>query len=422
MASFRYITANAAFAANITELVYDARMFWSYMEQAQAYDKTYAEKFSNEYPGHYDDLGYVAMSDDEYDREKAGECERSHERYCSLLQQQTAIFNFGEDYDALCTGLKMLPNLRRIWILDLFQDSLDFMPFIENHSLRYHTWSQACFGFIATPTLWSEAHEIEGGLNSHPWDFRGVEHLLKAASSSAPKLEELLLGCQFSNLSTEFYSRLDLFQAMTKLAPQLTILKSDCRAPTGSSYSMWFPLITTILHEARHLEELYLTMSQNMGKWNQMFQTEEWPNLRVFDFGDAEVDLESLKAISRAQASTLRELRLRNIHLSDTKTWEEAAEELGRILKLDFIALASMSAEVSVAAGNDAYLGDEEAQVAACHFLSWIPRHSLHINVYRGAVMAWHKDNHMYDSRVDIIDAWRDDSDEECNNSDSGGP
>ena len=43
MELFKSITENPAFASNITELIYDARLFWGYMTDYKVYAKSFAD-------------------------------------------------------------------------------------------------------------------------------------------------------------------------------------------------------------------------------------------------------------------------------------------------------------------------------------------------------------------------------------------
>ena len=54
--------------------------------------------------------------------------EKSLKLYAVQYEQQKKLLDQKVDFELLCRGLQLLPNLRRITRLDKFTDSLDYMP------------------------------------------------------------------------------------------------------------------------------------------------------------------------------------------------------------------------------------------------------------------------------------------------------
>lgn len=106
----------------------------------------------------------------------------------------------------------------------------------------------------------------------------------------------------------------------------------------------------------------------------------------------------STQTFSLTHTQTLRELRLRNIYLSEPEGWRDAAEELGKILKLDFIALASMADGMIE---GEPYITREIAESAICRFMQWVPKGQLRMASEGDDMsLAWHVNNFRLSPRL----------------------
>ncbi|KAG6986641.1 hypothetical protein G7Y79_00075g099130 [Physcia stellaris] len=405
MTIFSAITENPAFASNITELVYDATMFWGYIAEPSMYARAFAHGFPFRFPE--DDVGADFTEDPEPEIDAADEeklCS-SQQRYTALLKEQTSIIDHGQDLDALCAGLTRLPNLNRIWVLDCFLDDVDFNMYIEAHFRWYRVWSQKHTAGLARLSRCSEAAFTPGALEKSLWDSRGIDNLLKAIGLYSSNLKELLLGCRSSKLSFEIFSRADNMKACLEIAPLLRRLKLDCRAPLDAPEQQGIQNMAYFIQSAQQLQELYLTCDESLTFLPTIFQQNKWPALRVLDFGNGDLDFLTLKAIAQCHNEVLRELRIRNMHLHGEETWKGVAIKIGRILHLDFVSVSSLSQEAELFAArerpsqSDRYLG------IARFFLSWIPGKQIRKLGNHNFAMAFHKDNHTYDSRAAEIKA-----------------
>ena len=405
MTIFSAITENPAFASNITELVYDATMFWGYIAEPSMYARAFADGFPFRFPEN--DVGDDFTEDYEPEIDPADEEElcSSQQRYTALLKEQTSIIDHRLDLDALCAGLTRLPNLNRIWVLDYFSDRVDFNTYIEAHFKWYRVWSQKDTADLALLSRWSEADFTPGSLEKSPWDLRGVDNLLKALMLHPFNFKELFLGCQCSALSLEIFKRVDNMKACLTIAPLLRRLKLNCRAPLDAPEQQDRQNMAYFIQSARQLQELHLTCDRSLTCLPTIFQGKEWPALRVLDFGDGDMDFLTLKAIAQSHNEVLRELRLRNMRLYGQKTWEEVAIEIGRILQLDFVSVSSLSEEMALAAAKGDPSNPERSLGIARLFVSWIPDQQIRLLGNDSCAMAFHKDNHAYDSRAAEIKA-----------------
>ena len=324
----------------------------------------------------------------------------SASRYSKLLREQMMILDEGKDLELLRVGLKHMPHLTRVSVLDKFTSHVDYSPFLWNEfELKWYKELSAklCYG-IASPIRWSKAdrrgHDRLTALDG--WDFRGVHNLLTATKEHAPRVHQLHIGCQYSNLTTVICSRTGSAEALSAIVPKLTSFKLDCRLPqmiSDSEARDHANSITSILKAAKYLQTLMITLDQHID-WSDTFPTATWPHLKVLDLGDGALSSEVLRAVAKKHSSSLRELRLRNVHLSGHSTWEEVATELGRCLQLHFITLLSMSEDAAFANTGDPYLTDDQTLRAAFEFMHRISKDLLRRRVReRGGVMLWHIDD-----------------------------
>lgn len=394
MKEFTEITNKPAFAANVTEIVYDARMFWSHSATLPVYKKEFRRKFPTRRPENESSDESDSDTDSWSERVSEGshaELTASHQRYIALLQKQTSIIASGQDLISLCAGMKQLPNLERVSLLDEFMKP-DYSPFLwDDGEFEWYHWRSIKFTEgIAKPARWQETQFTAGTLEDHPWDLKGVRNLFQALSLHAPKLKTVLLGCQLSNLSTEIFNTPAVIATLTNSAPQLTILKVDCTPPRNEP-SRWMEDLAHVLRHARKLQELHLTLGRSSSIAREIFHGGKWPQLEVLDLGDGDFDLETIKAICDCHGEVLRELRLRNIHLEGPKSWDEAAIDLGKCLKLHLVALSSMSDTVNI---EDPYLAPERVDITARRLMQRIANSDLGMAGDEGFVVGWHKKNY----------------------------
>ena len=402
---FNSITENTTFAANFTELVYDARLFCHGVLE----DRQYRSYYQGSFPHSPDDDGkefkFIPRTDGEdylysarvgrHSRERAsvpvtgGELRKSREKYALCLRHQASILGTGQDFDTLCMGMKRLPNLQQISILDSFEDAVDISPFISTQHQWYREWSAAQFTGIVEPSRLSD-------LRQNPfWDFRGIQNLCKAVSLYAPKVQNLIFGCELRNMSTARYSKPNIRGMMRSIVPRLRKFKVYC----DTSYyeivdEQWSKDIASLLYEGQQLNEMALYLDRSMtlkGKW---------PQLRVLEFSCGHLDLPILKGFSQFHADVLRELTLDYVELRGKHSWEEVAEEIGQYWKLNLLSLYCLID------GTDSkeLVGDvRRLETIARGFMLRIPYDDLSMVKTEVAVVAWDKQNYVPSPEFGIV-------------------
>ena len=91
------------------------------------------------------------------------------------MREQNSILQSRQDFEVLCLGLARLPNLKRITVLDLFRDEVDYRPYIWGDLTWYRDWADRMLEDIAPPSRWVEAENTFPGvaLENYPWDVSG---------------------------------------------------------------------------------------------------------------------------------------------------------------------------------------------------------------------------------------------------------
>ena len=408
---FKSITEKPAFAANVTEIVYDARMFWNHMAQRSAYSKKFMREMADRYLDlkggsgvEYDHPDYIAGLLPEEQRRLLEEVlNESLRQYKCRLQEQTSIIASRRDFEVLCAGLERLPKVTQMSVMDRFEHPLDSQPFMWSQHEWYNKWFSEQHKATARPSRWAEAEYVwaeadysKDVMNDYPWDFQGIDNLFEAAILHAPRIEKILIGGQISNLSADLYNTATVANAMAQLAPRLTMLKVDCvlaRIADGS-------VLTRILRRADRLQELHITLPNHFGYVRSLSEGRKWPLLRVLDLGHGDFDYPLLKDFSTSHVDTLREVRFRTVNLRSGEAWEVAATELGKVLKLDLVALSFVSSRFG---SMYRHVGEERTVVIAQRFMQRIPKHQLGMVGELGFVVAWHKQDYTPTLGFDMI-------------------
>ena len=121
---------------------------------------------------------------------------------------------------------------------------------------------------------------------------------------------------------------------------------------------------------------------------------------------------------SHAHADVLRELRLRNVYLLGEQGGEEVAQELRGPLKLNFLALYSMSDQVSSRLYDTAYLSKKRITQTARQLMGWSRADDFGIANSVGAVTMWHKENYVHNPLLHLVDGEDSDEDEDDDDED----
>ena len=358
---FNSISENTPFAANFTELVYDARMFHdAVLEDYRDY--------------------YYHKSEDMF--------HKSCERYDSYLQLQNSFLDSGRDFDTLRMGLKRLPNLRQISVLVRFEDAVSLRPFIPTPHEWYCSWLLRKVKGVAQP---SQLRELDRG---SVWDCRGIENLFKAVASHAPKLHNLILDCEAEILSTTIYSEPKLTAPMKIILPRLRKVRTICAAmdflDEEEVITQRSRDITSLLYESQQLNETIFYLDRSFllkGRWSR---------LRVLTLINGYPDLLNPRDFSQFYTGVLFELRLCNVRLRGVNSWEEVAEKLGRYWRLDLLLLTGLKDGTKPEQIDDL----RRLESIARSFMVRISYEDLEVATNNRAVIAWHKQNQVFISEL----------------------
>ena len=137
--------------------------------------------------------------------------------------------------------------------------------------------------------------------DANPTGIDSIKNLLGAACLHAPRLRELLLGCQMSNLSAKALTSPDFLDLLKKLAPGLIVFKLDLSIPHGTVEMPYVLPLADVLRKAQKLEHLYLTLFRDMevsADLNKFLREVRWPHLKVLDLGDGCVDFQTIKTLT----------------------------------------------------------------------------------------------------------------------------
>lgn len=66
-------------------------------------------------------------------------------------------------------------------------------------------------------------------------------------------------------------------------------------------------------------------------------QRQHWPALELLELGTIRITLSDFLSFIHAHSTTLRQLKLTGVNLSGLETWQDLANQVGRLLSLDWI-------------------------------------------------------------------------------------
>lgn len=378
---FRNIISEPAFAAGVTELVYDSTLFWEGMTDLHTHTAVLArfdrqcddaESDDDDDPDDEDyvDEDYVnKTSQDEVDKTLEGAqdyhraAELSHQRYTELFAQQKEILDNGFDFQLLCQGLRKLPGLKSVSILDAPEMHNDFVKPCSTITDWYNEWCLAIWesDSMFPPTAWvgwchmldkylvSESNAVQEMIANQPWDWRGVANCLKAIALHSSSLVHLHIGTE-----TPLYILNDasISSSLRTIARKLKCLhwKStvEIEGPDSSKLtadSKAVSALSRVLDEAQQLTKLSTSIRLYEQEATRIFRSTLWPHLSTLELGNMALTLTALRGVCEQHKDTLLSLTLENIRLKPVdggRTWQGVGRILGNILKLRSLTLASL--------------------------------------------------------------------------------
>ena len=381
--TFINISSNPVFARNVTELVYDARLFLSEFARYESYKEAF-DAFTVELP---EDTRTKEQAYEAYYRQVAIVNWKSPgaedygqslvdtmSRYLLLLDQQQRIFEDKEDYEVLCAGLKHLPNITTVIVLDQFVEWRDWVPLRTDEHSWYHERSQREIAVPVQPVSWAR-DKTQDPDKSNKWDVRGFQHLIRAVSQHGHNVVELHVASESSSAPLSIFGMdQDVCDDICSMVRRLNLLKVHLYMSPSCSDVEWSEQedrLNVILSEAKNLRCLAIGGRIEIN----LLMNKVWPHLETLILGDITMQADELKAIVQAHKDSLREASFRNIYLCGDEGWVDVAEEVGkdlRLCKIDILGVADdVTWEVN---GEDPYLEGEATEAVACSFMPSVPR------------------------------------------------
>ena len=354
---FEEVSNHPVFGKNVRELIYDARLF----------RKTHLNY--DIFKEHYD-----MVEDDEHDREESHRgawsehnnqnklyrqrVSQSLAQYTMLYTHQQYILDGSHDYTALFNGFKQMPNITKITILDVFAGG-DFTPGCLEAFAWYERKSKQGRGPAVQPEVrrgelrWQDLREYQ----MRRWNSRGMDNLFQALSASDLVLKELYIGSRAARAPPIVFDIPTIDTHVRNVMQNLTALRYDCEPERTS---IIFDIINahdmdnhleTILELITGLEFLSFSTGLGMGSRTlstDIFLTPIWPNLKTLEIADTQLQASKLVAFAQAHNTTLRKIRFRCVLLRGEGGWEDAVDQLGRILKLEHVELVFLGSQTSL--------------------------------------------------------------------------
>ncbi len=183
---FKAVSSNPVFGKNITELVYDARLFQEQLLNYQNFKSMYDELEDDVHDSEEIERGAWSEHNNQ-DRLYRARVSQSLIQYTMLFTQQKYILDGSHDYETLCDGLKQMPNITKLRIVDTFSSSLFDGTGYEHKSMGGR-------GSALQPSEWTgNAEQQNSLLHQYLWDCRGWVNLIRAVSTSHLVIKELYM-------------------------------------------------------------------------------------------------------------------------------------------------------------------------------------------------------------------------------------
>ena len=376
--SFMNITSNPTFAHNVTELIYDGRLFLpDLLTDCESYEEAFDAFTLDEYPEETDNVAepgeYYLRKYAERDYGSFADCLICYSR---LLEQQQGIFENKDDYKALCAGLKNLPNITTVIVLDIFSGFRDWVPLrVDDHSW-YHRRSQYEIPMPFPPSSWNPSSQDPDEPSENKWDVRGIRHLIRAVSQHGNHVVQLHLASECSGVPKSMFGMdRDGCDDACRLVRRLVLLSMTLRS--SASYSEvergeQANQLNTVLSEAKDLHCLAISGCHEVN----LLKNKVWPHLETLNLGDTRLQADDLETIIQVHKNTLREVSFRNVYILGDEGWADVAVRVGKCLRLRKINILGVHDDLP-RESNDITLADEDLKAVARSFMQSITRINL---------------------------------------------
>lgn len=336
---FKRVSDNPVFSKNITELVYDARLFRKHKLSYQAFKNFYDSVEEDKQDLEESDRGAWSEHNNQNELYRA-RVSQSLLQYTLAFYQQNYILEGSHDY-ILCDGLKRMPNIKRVTILDGFSD-LDLVPQGSETYSWYNHKSTSGRGPALQPSGWAnDAEEENDLLYKYDWDCRGLINLFQAVSTTHLGIKELYIGSDLSSAPLLiFTSSPTAVIHLHHVMRYLTTLSIGCdlKHSRRGNIAKNMASLLNALAETKDLIFLSINIGQDQSLMKQVYLKPTWSNLKRLDIANAALLPEDLSTFAQAHTDTLRIINFRKVHI-DGEGWEQVGAQLGQILKLERVTL-----------------------------------------------------------------------------------
>ncbi len=416
MDAFKHITANPAFSRNITEVIYDGRLFPQHFLEPRIYYKAYntcvrgqgkdrarailadCEKAEREIKQDLKDIKNTGSKPSE--REKAalkalrertyhGRVHKSMKQYVQFYIEQERILDTGMDVDVLNAGMAQLRQVHTLTIIDAFAQAEKTS--IVDHS-HYEQASTESFDCSIEPMRWPATFiDEEITPPNQPWDLRSMVNILKAAAMHNPGIRGFEFGLARANapmkifemLSDDPTSLLTIARGLKYLSLDLLPAWSD-PIPTPEEVSC----LKSMLQQAKGLSVLIARTFLTSGQWKDVFSGLHFPHLITLHLGRlAHLESDDLIGLLERHKDSLRDLKISRAQTrAEEGTWKDVALRLGRSLRLRYIGLDQL--EDVFEEGPLAYSSNGYRGLAVLFMPSYSPHeHYLHLGSNGGEIV-----------------------------------
>lgn len=399
--TFLNVSSNPEFAQNVTELVYDGRLFLKEFTDYESYKETYFKDcqlnedldFNIVEKATMGELARLGSRDtgDEDDHEDHHDDYQDdyHDSlvdtlvgYTHLFNEQQQIIRDKRDYEALCAGLQNLPNITIVLVLDNFFQCEDWIPVKIDDHLWYHEQSQRETAVPIPPSSWHPRRfNEELGMYEQvgKWDFRGIQNLIRAVSEHGHQVFALSIGSERSKAPGSIFAmNQDVWAHGCRMAQRLHFLKMDFYCfvqgnhagveDDGPEYRL-----EPFLSEAKQLR--LLAISGHMDP--NLLTNNSWPHLETLILADISLWADQLRAITQTYKGTLREIKFRFVTLFGNEEFADVAKEVGIDLRLRRVCISKVSDDLIIEETREPYTTAEIDMAVARSFMQSIPRTTL---------------------------------------------
>lgn len=393
--TFLNVSSNPEFARNVTELVYDGRLFLKELTDYGSYKAAYFNACQLNEDIDFNIVEKAAMGEpprfwlrDTVDEDYEDHHDDSHDDYhdnlvdtlvgyTHLFNEQQQIIRDKRDYEALCAGLQNLPNITAVLVLDNFFQCEDWIPVkIDDHPW-YHEQSQRETAVPIPPSSWY-GHGFNEELGVYEevgdWDFRGIQNLIRAVSEHGHQVFGLNIGSERSKAPGSIFAMSqDVWAHGCRMAQRLQFLKMDfccfcCLLHDGQENRLG-----PFLSEAKQLRLLAIN-----GHMNPNFlMNNSWPHLETLILADISLWADQLRAITQTYKGTLREIKFRFVTLFGNEEFADVAKEVGIDLRLRRVFISKVGDDLIMEETRVPHTTAEIDMAVARGFMQSIPRTTL---------------------------------------------